>query len=129
MNLWIKVGVIAAGGAAGALMRAFAAELVARSFSHRLVLATLAVNLLGCLLFGAAKGGVDAAGWGGPALRLFVFTGFLGAFTTFSTFEADLVGLWTAGQRTGAIAYVVASVGLGLGAFVLGWWSMSRACA
>lgn len=133
MNLWIKVGVIAAGGAAGALTRAFASELVVSLLSPRLnaalALATLSVNVVGCLLFGAARGAVDAMGWGSPELRLLVFAGFLGAFTTFSTFEADMVGLWTSGERAGAIAYLAASVLLGLGAFVLGWWAVTRAYA
>jgi CrcB protein len=67
--------------------------------------ATLAVNLVGSI----AIGGVAALLPDGP-VRLFVATGLLGGFTTFSAFSLDAVALWQRGEMIGAIAYVAASV-------------------
>ena len=89
-------------------------------------LGTLVVNLAGCLLIGMATAAVDTMGFSRPELRIFVFTGFLGAFTTFSTFEADAFGLWRLGERSLSIAYLLGSVGGGLLCFLVGWFVVER---
>ncbi len=116
---------VASGGAAGALSR-WGIGAAALKLGQGAPIGTLAANLLGCLLFGMAKAAVDALGWGSPELRMFVFTGFLGAFTTFSTFEADAFGLWQVDQRGWAIAYLLGSVVGGLAMFLLGFWMMQK---
>lgn len=60
----------------------------------------------------------DAEGQG--PLRLLLATGFLGGFTTFSTFSLDAVALWERGQAGPSFAYVLASVGLSVGALFAG---------
>jgi CrcB protein len=66
------------------------------------------------------------AGWfalkadAGQMLRLFLTTGVLGGFTTFSAFSLDAVLLWQRGNTTSAIAYVVGSVLLSLLGLVAG---------
>ncbi len=125
MSFLVNAALIAGGGATGALARAgvgwFFAEKVGIG-----VLGTLTANLLGCLLFGAAKAAVDQVDWGSEQGRTFLFTGFLGAFTTFSTFEADLFKLWGEGTTGWAAAYLAVSVIGGMAAFYAGYLAVSR---
>lgn len=74
----------------------------------------LAVNVLGALLLG-----ILTARLPGTALRLFLGTGALGGFTTYSALAVDAVQLWVASPLTAGL-YVALSVILGLGAAVLG---------
>lgn len=125
MSLLAQFALIAAGGALGALARAGLGWGIIAKFGIG-ALGTLGVNLLGCLLFGAAKAAVDTVDWGSEGSRIFLFTGFLGAFTTFSTFEADLFTLWTDELRLWSIVYVAASVLGGIAAFAVGYVVVSR---
>lgn len=125
MSLAVKIMLIGLGGALGALARAFLGELMLLALS-RVWVGTLAANFIGCLGMGLARGAVEAHGWGSPEVRLMLFAGFLGAFTTFSTFEADTVTLWQQGSRALAALYMMGSVAGGLGMFMLGWWWFTR---
>jgi len=91
MVLWQKILLVAGAGAAGTLARYGLSEAVLRwvgpASSHPW--GTLACNLTGCLLFGVAIGvGESRLGMSEPA-RLLLLTGFMGAFTTFSTFAHE----------------------------------------
>lgn len=125
MAWWMDAGWVALGGAGGALGRTGLGALMTGWFGHS-AWGTLAANVLGCFLMGAGRAAITHIDWGSPETRLLVFSGFLGAFTTFSTFEADTVALWTGGGRALAILYLVGSVLAGLLAFGLGWWSFAR---
>ena len=81
---------------------------------------TLAVNLTGCLFIGFLSQWVEARGFLSPEVRLFVFMGLLGGFTTFSTFGNETMNLWQTGASAAAFANVVVHVGLGLGAAWIG---------
>ncbi len=122
----LKVLLVAVGGAVGALARFGVGELALMFAPERLYLGTLTANVLGCLAFGALHATSEFTGWGTPETRALIFTGMLGAFTTFSTFEADTFNLWTQGQRLIAAAYVGGSVILGLLAFMLGWFVAAK---
>lgn len=124
-QLLLKIVMVASGGALGALARVGLGTLVA-AWLGVAPLGTLAANLLGCLCMGAARGAVEIYDWGTLAQRTFLFSGFLGAFTTFSTFEADSVTIWQAGYRAMSALYIVGSVLGGLAAFGLGWFITSR---
>lgn len=81
---------------------------------------TLFVNVLGSFLIGVLytillRDGADASAW-----QLFLITGLLGGFTTFSAFSADTIHLFQEGKLTIAIGYVVLSVTLSLAMFMLG---------
>ena len=80
---------------------------------------TLAVNVLGSFLIGLLAG-LFGAWETGHNLRLFLTTGFLGGFTTFSAFSLDALTLWERGAMLQAGLYVLASMILSLLAAALG---------
>ena len=63
---------------------------------------TLFVNVVGSLAMGLLAGWFAFRGEGGQLLRLFLATGILGGFTTFSAFSIDAALLWERGQSAGA---------------------------
>ena len=82
---------------------------------------TLAVNALGGLAAGGVAGWILARSVGGAdSTSLFLMTGLLGGFTTFSAFSLDAVLLWQRGQSGLALLYVLASVLLAVGGVVAG---------
>ncbi|MEE1613917.1 fluoride efflux transporter CrcB [Microvirga sp. CF3016] len=83
---------------------------------------TLTVNVFGSLVMGVLTAWLifkAGEGWSQP-LRLFLTTGILGGFTTFSAFSLDAVMLWERGQVGLAAAYVGASVLLSIAGLVAG---------
>jgi CrcB protein len=91
------------------------------SANWRFPLSTLLVNALGCLVAGALAGAVERAGMLSPDARLFLFTGLLGGFTTFSAFGLDTLFLLRRGEVAIALAYISLSLLFG----VLGLWAMA----
>jgi len=82
--------------------------------------ATLVVNVLGCFAAGLLIFYAMAQGWFGADVKAFAVIGFLGAFTTMSTFSVDLIELVDGGQVALASGYVAASVFGSIGAAFLG---------
>lgn len=89
-------------------------------FAGKVSLATLSVNTLGSFLLAFLVFGV-ADGWK-PELKVAVMTGFLGSFTTFSTFEIETLHLIEKGQPFMALGYVLLSVSTGFLAALAGRW-------
>ncbi|MCG2620914.1 CrcB family protein [Arthrobacter sp. I2-34] len=92
-------------------------------------LPTLAVNLagafaLGLLLESLLRAGADDGGR--RAVRLAAGTGFLGGFTTYSTFALELNELVSTGSSWTAIVYAALTVGVGFLASLAGIWAGSR---
>lgn len=75
---------------------------------------TLVINVAGSALMGMVVGLFAARGVGNAELRLFLTTGIIGGFTTWSTFSLDAFTLWERGQALAAIGYVAASLILSL---------------
>jgi CrcB protein len=86
----------------------------------------LFVNVSGSLILGFLVALFDDRLLPDPALRAALTIGFLGAYTTFSTFSLETFRLLQDGAAGTALAYVLASVLAGLGAVYLGW-SVGRA--
>jgi CrcB protein len=110
--LWVAVA-----GAAGAVTRYG----VGRAFSTRdFPWVTLTINLTGSFLLGLLLGVATEREW--PELAtLTVGTGFLGAYTTFSTFSHETVTLARTDRLGLAALYVAASVAGGLASATAGW--------
>ena len=70
----------------------------------------LLVNLIGCFAMGVLAGWVALRGETSTSLRLFLMTGVLGGFTTFSAFALDTATLWERNAPGSAAIYVLASV-------------------
>lgn len=112
---------VAAGGALGAVARYGVNILAVALAGHAFPWGTMSVNILGSFLMGALIAGLAHVSVPVPdAMRVFVVTGFLGAFTTFSTFSLDSVTLWERGEVMQAVLYGGGSVVLSIAALVLG---------
>ncbi len=107
---------IALGGAAGSLARYW----VATTVGSRVAVGgagTFAVNLVGALAIGFVLGAVESRFTETPRwVTLGLTTGILGGFTTFSAFAYDAIAHVEAGDSALAVAYVVGTVVLGIGA-------------
>ena len=75
---------------------------------------TFVVNMLGCLLIGFLAGITNSRELMNDTSRAFVFTGMLGAFTTFSTFSYETMGLLQNGQTSPALTNLGLQIILGL---------------
>ena len=71
---------------------------------------TMFVNIVGSLAMGLIAGWFALRGSGGQMLPLFLTTGILGGFTTFSAFSLDAALLWERGETGNAVAYVIGSL-------------------
>ena len=101
---------IALGGALGALSRYGISQWIMQAWPKAFPLATFAVNLIGCLIIGILYGLWSSRPEFSPVLRQGLFVGFLGAFTTFSTFSLDALRLMENGEGLMALAYILLSV-------------------
>lgn len=112
---------IALGGALGAVARAALTRVVqSRWPDATLPWGTIVVNLSGSLVLGLIIGTLAARPHLSPAWRAFAAVGVLGAFTTFSTFEAETFALLHRGALAPALLNVAVSVVVGLLAFAAG---------
>ena len=108
------------GGGLGSAARFGVSVMTTKLFGIQFLLGTLSVNVLGSLLMGivveywATKSGLPQQG------KLFLTTGFLGGFTTFSAFSLEVAMLHSRGECLQAGLYVVASILLGLGSLFAG---------
>ena len=91
-----------------------------RLFGGEFPFGTLAVNIIGSLCMGLLAGIFELKADPGLNLRLFLITGVLGGFTTFSAFSLDAALLYERGQLTLAALYIAVSVGAALGGLFAG---------
>jgi fluoride exporter len=112
--LWVALG-----GAAGASTRFAVAQWAGARWGWMFPWGTFAVNVSGSLLIGLVMA-ILIARDADPALRLLLVTGFLGGYTTFSSFSFEAIALLEARRWDAAALYVVGSVALGLLATALG---------
>lgn len=106
---------LAAAGALGALARYGLGVALVAMLGADLPWATFLVNLLGCLAFGLVYVLAEGRALPGlPVSRGVLLVGFLGAFTTFSSFAYEAVDLFRLGRPLVAATYVLAQNALGL---------------
>lgn len=114
MKELIAVGV---GGFVGSVARyKLGGFLLHHSTNWRFPLSTFLINVTGCFVIGALGALVERHDLFSPTLRLFLFTGLLGGYTTFSAFGFEGVYLLRRGETAVALSYAVLSVVCGFAA-------------
>jgi CrcB protein len=119
------------GGFFGGITRFFVSGLVGRRIGETFPWGTLVVNVSGAFAIGAlaglarSKGGVFA----GEMFRDLAFVGFLGGYTTVSSFSLQTLNLALDGQGVPATMYVILSAGLCGAAVGAGFWTAVRVLA
>jgi len=117
----VKLLLIGAGGFLGSVSR-----YVLGGFVHRLLATTsfpygtLTVNVFGCLLIGFLGGLSETQQVFSPEIRLFLFIGLIGGFTTFSTFGYETLSFVRDGQSLAVLSNIGLHLVLGLGAVWFG---------
>lgn len=114
-----KFLVIGLGGAIGAILRYYMGALDYRFSGGVFPVSTMVVNVSGCLVIGFLWGLFDQFPVS-PNVRLFIFIGILGGYTTFSTFGLETFNLMRDGEYRIAAANMFLSVVLGVGAVFAG---------
>jgi fluoride exporter len=113
---------VALGGAIGSVLRHFCNLAALRLFGPNFPWGTMWVNILGSFAMGVFIELLARRLGGSNELRLFVATGILGGFTTFSAFSLDFAVLAERGAMGQALAYALASVIVSILALFLGLW-------
>ena len=116
MKLLLAIG---AGSFLGGIVRYLLSAFVQARFLYAFPYGTMVVNLAGCFLIGVVYALTDRGSLG-EEWRLFLATGVLGGFTTFSAFSHETIAMLRDGQAINAMAYVALSVVIGLLATYLG---------
>jgi CrcB protein len=105
-----ELSLVACGGAIGSSLRFIVGRFCEVMWeAAKFPIATLFVNLVGCILIGVMAGATLRYG-SSPLLRIFFVTGILGGFTTFSAFGLETVSLMRGGHIALSLLYVLVSV-------------------
>lgn len=119
---WLQLALVAFGGALGSVARFLGSGVAYRLFPGvAFPIGTLVVNVAGCLFIGFVGGLAEGRQFLVPDLRIFLFTGVLGGFTTFSAFAFESLGLGLDGAWLRFGTNIVAQLVLGLGAAWAGY--------
>ena len=119
MESWSKILVLTIGGALGVNARYWLGVWIDRWVGHGFPWATFTINVSGCLAIGFLTTLLTSC-LPHPHARLMVLVGFLGGFTTFSTYAFESLTLWDRGETRQALVYVMGSVAAGILAAALG---------
>jgi len=111
---------VAVGGALGSVARYLVVGQITRWLGASFPWGTLTVNFVGGLTIGLLAEAMALKWSVSPEMRLFLITGILGGFTTFSAFSLEVALLAERGAMAAALAYVVASVVLSVGGVFVG---------
>ena len=116
-----KIIAVALGGAIGSVGRYLTSLAVERYSRSNFPFETFTANLIGCLLIGLLWGHFEKLSISNE-FRLFLFTGLVGGFTTFSTFARENIQLFKAGEYMHAVIYLLLSNLFGLLLVALGFY-------
>lgn len=107
--VWVGIG-----GALGAIARYTLGKGITERVHSLFPFGTFTVNLLGAFLIGVLFAVLTERGVGHPHLKLLLVTGFLGGFTTFSSYTLEVINLAESGPWGIGLLYVIGSNVLGL---------------
>jgi CrcB protein len=113
------------GGGVGSACRYLLSTFANRSLGDAFAWGTMLVNLLGCLAIGFLVGLIDRSLLP-KAYRLLLVTGFLGGFTTFSSFALESVGMFAEGAIGRGLANIAVNVVLGFFLTLAGIFAAAR---
>ncbi|HLI97913.1 MAG TPA: fluoride efflux transporter CrcB [Candidatus Baltobacteraceae bacterium] len=114
---WQSLLAVLVGGGIGSVIRYTVTFAITQRFGAGFPLWTFIINITGSLIIGIVAEITQTRVFAGSALlRLFLMTGVLGGYTTFSTFSLDALTLMREGDQLLAFAYVAGSVVLGIAA-------------
>jgi CrcB protein len=111
---------VASGGAIGATLRYLTGTLALRTLGVTFPWGTLLVNVIGSFMMGLVAEYIIRRLGAGSEMRLFLMTGLLGGYTTFSAFSLDAVLMIERGAILDAGGYIAANVIGSIGALMLG---------
>jgi CrcB protein len=117
---YVNVLLIAIGGAIGSVGRHLLSSLVLRLSDSVFPFGIFAVNVLGCAIFGGIVGAAERRVPLSLDARMFLLTGVLGGFTTFSTYAFNSVVLMRDGQWSFALLNMMGQVVVGVAALWAG---------
>ena len=126
MEFASKLIFIAVGGASGAVARYLINISPLQHLFQKFPFPTFLINVSGSFLIGLCLILLTDRLDIGDNLRFGLMVGFLGAFTTFSTFELEIWALIKENNHFSALAYLLSSVVLGFGALLAGIWIARR---
>ncbi|HTP32216.1 MAG TPA: fluoride efflux transporter CrcB [Candidatus Acidoferrales bacterium] len=112
----MKYLVVLVGGGAGSLARFVAGSAIASIFGSRFPVGTMVINTTGCFLIGLIMTTLTERWQPHPNWRLALVVGFLGGYTTFSSFEWETFAAVRGGALWIGLANVLGSVALGYAA-------------
>ncbi len=104
------------------MLRYLSVHAALRLFGPGFPWGTLIVNVAGSLIMGVAAA-LILEKTGAGRIYLFLMTGVLGGFTTFSAFSLDALYLIERGKLAASVAYIGGSVALSILALILGLWA------
>ena len=113
--LWISLA-----GAAGTAVRYLLTMAITQRFGPSFPAGTIVVNLTGCFIMAAVMTASAALGWS-ATVRMVVTVGFLGGFTTYSSFNQETMMLWERGATSAAVLNLAVTL---LGGLAAGWLGM-----
>ncbi len=118
----LKILMVGTGGFAGSICRYMISDVSLRLFSNTFFpYGTLIVNIIGCLFIGLLGGLSETRQIFTPEIRALILVGFLGGFTTFSTFGYEIFTFAREGQFIQTLANLFIHIVLGIGAVWLGF--------
>ena len=112
---------IGLGGGIGSVLRYLTSVVIEKYYATVFPLATLIINIFGCLLIGIIMGVVEKNQVTDSAMKWLLVTGFCGGFTTFSAFGYENIRLLQNGNIFLPFVYISSSIILGLGSVWLGF--------
>jgi CrcB protein len=117
-----KYLLIAAGGALGSIARFWVGSTISSRMGMRFPYGTLVVNIMACVLIGFSLTYLGRRADLSPAWRFFIPIGFIGAYSTFSTYEWETLSTLRSGAFLLAALYAAGSFALGVVAVWGGSW-------
>ena len=116
--------IVFVGAGLGGMLRHFTNLLAAHQWGINFPYGTFIVNIIGSLLMGIIAGYFALRGESSPSVKLFLATGILGGFTTFSAFSLEVALMYERGDLRSALLYSLSSVVLSVSGIFIGMWAI-----